>query len=127
MSIYGIGTDIASIARVQRSLERHGEAFAERVLTGPELDEYRASRRPERLVAKRFAVKEAVSKALGTGIGAELSFHDVWVGHDALGKPVLHFTEAASVRLAARGITKSHLSLSDEGDTVVAFVVLESA
>ncbi|MBI2379834.1 MAG: holo-ACP synthase [Gammaproteobacteria bacterium] len=125
MSIYGIGTDIAHISRVQRSLDRHGQAFAERVLSDKEMPEYHASKQPARLVAKRFAVKEAVSKALGTGIGAELSFQDVSVGHDAQGKPLLEFSEAASARLAARGITGHHLSLSDDQDTVVAFVVLE--
>lgn len=124
--IFGIGTDIVKVERIAASLARHGLAFAERVLCERELVEYETSKQQAHLVAKRFAVKEAVSKAFGTGIGVELSFQDIWLEHDALGAPLLRFSEAAAARLAARGITRHHVSLSDEREYVVAFVVLES-
>lgn len=124
--ISGIGTDIVRVERIARSLDRHGAAFAERVLSEREMPEYHASRQQAHLVAKRFAVKEAVSKAFGTGIGAEMSFHDISVVHDALGKPLLAFSDAAQARLEARGITHHHVSISDEHDYVIAFVVFES-
>lgn len=123
--IVGIGTDIVKVERIARSLERHGTAFAERVLSEREMAEFHGSRQQAHLVAKRFAVKEAVSKAFGTGIGAEVSFQDISVGHDERGKPLLEFSPGLQARMSAGGVHHHHVSLSDEHDYVVAFVVLE--
>lgn len=125
--IAGIGTDIVRVERIGRSLERLGEAFALRILAESELPEFHASKQKAHFLAKRFAVKEAASKAFGTGIGAELSFHDIAVAHDERGKPLLRFSEAAKARLGERGITDHHVSISDEHEYVIAFVVMESA
>ncbi len=124
MSIVGIGTDLVQIARFAQALERQGEAFARRILTPDEMAEYAISPAPASLVAKRFAIKEATAKALGTGIGAELSFQDVSLSHDARGRPLLCFSAVAQARLNVRGITHHHVSVSDEREYALAFVVL---
>jgi holo-[acyl-carrier protein] synthase len=124
--IRGIGIDLVSIARVAGVWERHGERFARRILSASEWPELAATRHPERLLAKRFAVKEAFAKALGTGVRPPMSFQLVSVLHGALGEPVLATHGALSDHLAARGIDQLHLSLSDERDATVAMVVLES-
>lgn len=123
--IHGIGTDIVSIQRIEDALFRHGDRFLHRILAETEVVEYANSRTPARFVAKRFAVKEAFSKAFGTGIGANCGWHDVCVGHEASGKPLIRTSDAMQMRMRARNIAQSHVSISDEADTVVAFVVLE--
>ncbi|KAB7627563.1 holo-ACP synthase [Alkalilimnicola sp. S0819] len=126
MSIVGLGTDIVRVARLARIQARHGERFALRILTEAELAGYRRSPRPEAVLARRLAAKEAAAKALGTGIAAGVTFKDLEVSHDALGKPLLRLHGAAARRLQALGGRRCHLSISDEQDYAVAFVVLES-
>ena len=123
--IAGIGTDIVSIKRIEDALFRHGDRFLHRILAEAEVAEYANSRTPARFLAKRFAVKEAFSKAYGTGIGAECGWHDVRIGHEMSGKPLIHASAALQMRMTARNIAQSHVSISDEADTVVAFVILE--
>ena len=123
--IDGIGTDIVAIARIEAALARHGRAFAERLLGGEELAEFSAHAQPARFLAKRFAAKEAFAKATGLGLRHPVSLQRICVTHDALGKPTLAFDAELSAFLAARGVSACHLSLSDERDTVIAFVVLE--
>lgn len=125
--IYGIGVDIASVARIAQVRGRHGARFEQRVLTTPELDEYRRQSRPDHFLARRFAAKEAFAKAAGTGIGRDLGWHDITIGHDAAGRPLLHLSAAAQALLGARGVVARHLSLSDEQAHAVAMVVLETA
>lgn len=122
--IAGIGTDIVSIARVRASLERHGEAFAERILAPQELIEFRAVRDGARLLAKRFAAKEAFAKAFGTGLRAPATLHAIAVGHDELGKPVYVFDAPLAAAMRERHWS-AHLSISDEKDNVVAFALIE--
>ena len=122
--IYGIGTDIVRIDRIRDSLERHGERFARRLLTAAELADYQVSRQPERFLAKRFVAKEAVVKALGIGFREGLTFNLIGVIHDRYGKPEIVYSEQALAYTRAIGITKSLLSLSDERDYAVAFVIL---
>jgi holo-[acyl-carrier protein] synthase len=124
--IYGIGTDIVEIARVERALARHGERFAERILCGPELARFRANRKPTAYLAKRFAAKEAFTKALGTGIRAPANWHGVWVVNLRSGQPALEFTPALAALLEERGVGRAHLSLTDERDFASATVILES-
>jgi len=122
--IFGIGTDIVRVARMQKNIERYGEKFAERILTPTELQEFRRESRPAHFLAKRFAAKEAAAKAMGTGFRDGLHFHHIGVGHDAAGKPQLEFTDEAAAFVQAHAITNVHVSLADEEDHAVAFVTL---
>ena len=124
--IIGIGVDIAEIARVDKLHSKFGERFAERILTPDELQEYRRRGSSSSFLALRFAAKEAVAKACGTGIGKELGFHSIQIDKDALGKPVLRFLEIAMPLVNRLQIRNSLISLSDEKHYVVAMVVLES-
>ena len=123
--IYGIGTDIVEIARVQRALARHGERFALRILCEPEMLRFRAHRKPVAYLAKRFAAKEAFTKALGTGIRAPANWHGVWVVNLRSGQPALEFSAALALLLEQRGVFRSHVTLSDERDFASATVILE--
>ncbi|GEC95094.1 MAG: hypothetical protein RLZZ220_1364 [Pseudomonadota bacterium] len=122
--IHGVGTDIVRVARLADALERHGARFAERILDASERAAFAAAPDPARLLAKRFAAKEAFGKALGTGVAAPATLHAVRVGHDALGKPLFEFAPALAEHMRERGL-HAHLSLSDETDYVVAFAVIE--
>ncbi len=124
--IYGVGTDLIEVQRVARVLERYGERFARRILCEPELKRFRAHRQPVAYLAKRFAAKEAFAKALGTGIHAPANWHGVWVSNLRSGKPVLEYSPALADLMRARGITRSHVSISDERGMAAATVVLES-
>lgn len=123
--IIGIGTDIVTVARIEAATARHGVAFAERILSAQELAEYHAQAHPARFLSKRFAAKEALSKATGHGLRHPVSMHRITVGHDELGKPAFLFDEELSAFLSKLGVVHHHLSLSDERDTAVAFVILE--
>lgn len=127
MSIYGIGTDIVEVSRVAAILARHGARFARHLLTRAELQEFSSAPVPARFLAKRFAAKEAFSKAIGTGLRSPVSLCNIGITHDALGKPGLSFEPALKPLVAARGIGSCHLSISDEKGLVAAFVVLEQA
>ncbi len=124
--IFGIGTDILRIERIQQALARTPRLPA-RILTPAELEGYEQTSRSEIFLAKRFAAKEAAVKALGTGIGRGISWQHFEVGHDELGKPLLQLSGAAKERADLLGIGQFHLSYSDEHDYVVAFVVAERA
>ena len=125
--IYGVGTDLIEIPRVERALARFGERFARRILCQPELLRFRAHGKPAAYLAKRFAAKEAFSKALGTGIHAPANWHGVWVSNLASGKPQLEFSAALAGLLRARGIGRAHLTLTDERGLAAATVILECA
>lgn len=123
--IFGIGTDIISVARIEAAVQRHGDAFAKRILSAHEHLELSSQTHPARFLAKRFAAKEAFAKATGHGLRHPVSLQRITVSHDALGKPVFVFDESLADHLAQLGIVRHHLSLSDEKDTAVAFVILE--
>ncbi len=123
--IYGIGTDLIEIGRVEKVLKRFGERFAQRILCEPELKRFRAHRKPVAYLAKRFAAKEAFTKALGTGIHAPANWHGVWVVNLKSGKPVLEFSPELKLLLEKRKISGAHLSLTDERDMAAATVILE--
>lgn len=124
--IYGIGTDIVRVARMQCNVERYGERFAARILTEPELADFRRSPKPAHFLARRFAAKEAAAKAIGTGFVNGLWLRHIGVTHDAMGKPQLVFDGQAAILVRAKMIHTAHLSLADEEDYAVAFVLLES-
>ena len=124
--IYGIGTDIVSLKRIVRLSKKFGQAFAERILTPEELLEFPQAGKPVNYLAKRFAAKEAFAKAVGTGIRGAVSFRNIGIGHDALGKPEFFYAPALSKWLEEQGISRVSLSMSDEEDTVLAFAVAEN-
>jgi holo-[acyl-carrier protein] synthase len=128
--IYGIGTDIVEVKRMDEAVARHGQRFVERILNAieqQEMPETQALARGfSRFLAKRFAVKEAFAKALGTGIGEIVGLHDVWIVHADNGRPMLATSDALSAYLAKHQITRTHVSISDEQDYAVAFVILEN-
>lgn len=124
--IHGIGTDIVEVARIESLWARYGERFAKRILAEFELPALAIHPAPARMLAKRFAAKEAFAKAVGSGIRHPVTFQRVGVTHDGLGKPILQFDGELRLYLAQLGIAGHHLSISDERDMVVAFVVLET-
>ncbi|OGI50201.1 MAG: holo-ACP synthase [Candidatus Muproteobacteria bacterium RIFCSPHIGHO2_12_FULL_60_33] len=124
--IFGIGTDIVRVARMQEDIDRFGERFAARILTANELHEYRQNSNKANFLARRFAAKEAAAKALGTGFSRGVQLHDIEVAHDAQGKPLLEFRGRAREFLQEKSITIAHISLADEQDHAVAFVTLET-
>lgn len=130
--IYGIGTDVVLVRRIEGLLARYGERFARRVLGPDELAEFhrRASRGAHgggysaRYLAKRFAAKEAFSKALGLGLRGPMTLLSLQVLNDRRGKPVAVARKALVGYLGERGLV-AHVSLSDEIDSVIAFVIIE--
>jgi holo-[acyl-carrier protein] synthase len=124
MKIAGIGTDLVEVDRIQRILDRHGDRLARRVLSPNELEQWSRSHCPARYLAKRFATKEACAKALGTGIAGGLRWQDIETEHDAAGRPWLRFHGEAQRLCERRGVSGSHLSVSDERQYAIAFVIL---
>lgn len=122
--IAGIGTDIAAVARLGRLYERHGERALEKLLAPAERDDFAKTADPARFLAKRFAAKEAFGKALGIGVAAPATLPNIAVTHDTLGKPAFDYAPPLARYLAERGLV-AHLSISDEADYALAFVVLE--
>jgi holo-[acyl-carrier protein] synthase len=125
--IYGIGTDLVTIKRIEEALFRFGDRFLHRILSEDEVAEYATSQQAARFVAKRFAAKEAFSKAYGTGIGDSVGWHDVRVTHDAAGKPMIQTSSALQEKLLAKCISHTHLSITDEAEHALAFVVIEKS
>lgn len=123
--IFGIGTDIVQVARIESALDKHGAGFAQRILSEQEFLEYSAQTQPARFLSKRFAAKEAFAKATGYGLRHPVSLQRMSVIHDELGKPAFHFDETLSGFLSDLGVSRHHLSISDERESAVAFVILE--
>ena len=123
--IYGIGTDIVEVARIAVSIAKFGDDFAMRILAEGEMSSYYESQLKARFLAKRFAAKEAFSKALGTGLRDPATFQNIAVSHDELGKPILVLAKALQDFLTAKNISQMHISISDEKNLAAAFVVLE--
>ncbi len=122
--IYGVGTDIVAIARMDDFWRRHGERGLEKLLAPEERAECRTSTQPARFLAKRFAAKEALGKALGIGVRTPATLPAIVITHDAQGKPSFDFAPELAAFVNERGLT-AHLSISDEREYAVAFVVLE--
>ena len=124
--IIGIGVDVCEIARIHDALRRRGDHFARRILATDELTEFNQLNPSMQagFLAKRFAAKEAIAKALGTGIGRGFSFHDITVSHDDLGKPfIILNSENATLRNVCG--SRIHLSISDERTQAIAFCTIE--
>ncbi len=123
--IYGIGTDIVKIARIARLWAEYGETFAQRILTAYELAALTQQKNNQvGFLAKRFAAKEAVAKALGTGFRDHILLTQVGIETDNLGKPSVIFYGTTQEYVAKLGKLDVHISLADEEDYVVAFVII---
>jgi holo-[acyl-carrier protein] synthase len=122
--VIAVGTDILQVARIEDVVARLGDRFVRRILTPQEQSEYHASRQPVRLLAKRFAAKEAIAKSLGTGIGRGVSWQDIQIEHDTHGAPLVRLLGGAQRVALERGGVRVALSMADELDYVVAFAVL---
>jgi holo-[acyl-carrier protein] synthase len=122
--IHGTGIDIVAIARFKGLLDRHGEACLYKLLAPGEHAECLSQSDLARFLAKRFAAKEALGKALGCGLRAPVLLTSIALSHDAQGKPIFRYGTALALWLRERGLI-AHLSLSDEHDYAVASVVVE--
>jgi holo-[acyl-carrier protein] synthase len=129
MMIIGIGTDLVEILRIETLLNQKGERFLNRIFTPSEQERALKSAHPASSLAKRFAAKEAVVKALGTGFRDGISLHDIEVANEPHGKPMLILTGKARETLDAltpsHHISSLHLSLSDTASHALAFVLIE--
>jgi holo-[acyl-carrier protein] synthase len=125
--IFGIGTDIVELSRVQGIYERFGEHFAKRILMDEEFELFRRARDPVRFLAMRFAGKEATVKAMGTGFAHGVWLRDVGVLSNDWGRPVIVWSERGSRVCARLGIGSGHLSLTDDAGLVLAFAIVERA
>jgi|SaaInl6LU_22_DNA_1037377.scaffolds.fasta_scaffold01584_11 holo-[acyl-carrier protein] synthase len=123
--IFGIGNDIVEIVRIKKIYDRFGNHFARKVLTESEFKIFIKKTAPIHFLAKRFAAKEAFSKALGIGFRKPVSFHGIEVRNNDLGRPSFHFNDEIMIYLKLQKIDSCHLSLSDERKLASAFVILE--
>jgi holo-[acyl-carrier protein] synthase len=126
MSVIGIGVDLVECARIQHSLDRFGEKFLHRVFTDGEIEYSMSMKFPARHLAARFAAKEAVSKAFGTGIGKSMGWRDIDVRKKPSGEPFLVFGGGAEKLARERGITRALITLSHSEQHAVATIVLEA-
>ncbi len=123
--IIGLGIDITELDRIERSLEKFGERFAEKILTPNEL-ELMPSKTPVPFLAARFAAKEAAVKALGTGFAEGITFKCIEITRHKSGAPQLNFQGKALERSRELGVQGIHISITHGRDNAAAVVVLES-
>ena len=125
--IYGIGVDVLQLARIERCYQRFGDHFVERLLMPAERAQLTRTRRPERFLAMRFAAKEAVVKAMGTGFAHGVWIRDIGIVQDKWGKPEIVYS-ARGERVRRRlGVGAGHVTLTDEAGLIVAVAVLSAA
>ena len=122
--IFGIGTDILKLSRVEQVYERYGERFVQRVLLDEELALFARTKNPVRFLAMRFAAKEAIVKALGTGFANGIWVRDVGTVPNKLGQPQLIYSSRGRELCSRLGVGEGFLSLTDEAGLVVAVAVL---
>lgn len=127
--IYGIGTDICDIRRIRASVERHGDRFAEKVLTAAELQVWRArsARWPERgikYLATRFSAKEAFSKAVGLGMTMPMTWRNCEIANLPSGQPTIVLHGALKEWFEAKGLS-AHITMTDESEYAASFCVVE--
>jgi holo-[acyl-carrier protein] synthase len=122
--VFGIGTDIVQVSRVEQVWQRFGERFAERLLLKEEIDIFKNHKHPVRFLSTRFAIKEAVVKAMGTGFAHGMWIRDVGMIPNDRGQPQLIYS-SRGLRMCERlGIGDGHLSVTDDAGLVVAVAVL---
>ena len=125
--IYGVGTDLVDIDRIKKILSKNRDGFVKRVLSEHEQVLFANKADSAAYCAKRFAAKEAFAKALGTGIGRVVSFQDLTIRNNENGKPHFFPSEKLRLYLLEKDINQAHLSISDESQNAVAFVILETS
>lgn len=123
--ILGIGTDITEVARIKSSLERFGDSFIQRILRPSEIAYCRTFQEPAQYVAARFAAKEAISKAFGTGIGAQLSWHDMEICRRESGEPFVILHDGGKALFTSRNAKRLLITLSHTHNYATAVAVLE--
>jgi holo-[acyl-carrier protein] synthase len=125
--IYGIGTDIVELVRMQRLWERWGERAVSHILTADEAKRFRCRKDAVRSLAMHFCAKEATVKALGTGFCPRLTLHDVMLVPDSLGRPEIAFSPRGAAFVAERGGGVVHVSLTDDAGIVFGVCVMLKA
>ena len=123
--IFGVGTDVVQLSRIQASYERFGERFVERILMDEEIELFRGSKQPARFLAMRFAGKEATVKAMGTGFAHGVWLRDVGITSNEWGRPLVIWSERGRVVCDQLGIGTGHVSLTDDAGLIIAFAVVE--
>jgi holo-[acyl-carrier protein] synthase len=126
MSVLGIGVDLVECTRIEHSLERFGDRFLKRVFTEGEIEYSKSMKYPARHLAARFAAKEAISKAFGTGIGKAMGWRDIDVQKKPSGEPFLMLTGGAQELAKQRGVKNALITLSHTDHHAMAMIVLES-
>jgi holo-[acyl-carrier protein] synthase len=122
--IFGIGTDVVQLERIKQVYERFGEKFVERLLLPEEEAAFRKYTRPVRFLAMRFAAKEAIVKAMGTGFAHGMWIRDAGVVSNSWGKPEVVWSERGRAMCEKLGIGEGHITLTDEAGLIVAVAVL---
>jgi holo-[acyl-carrier protein] synthase len=123
--IFGVGTDVVELSRIQASYERFGERFVERILMDEEIELFRGSKQPVRFLAMRFAGKEATVKAMGTGFAHGVWLRDVGITSNEWGRPLVIWSERGRDVCDQLGIGTGHVSLTDDAGLIIAFAVVE--
>ena len=125
--IFGIGTDLVELARVQATYDRFGQRFVERLLMDEERQLFESSKWPVRFLAMRFAAKEATVKAMGTGFAHGMWIRDVGIVNNAWGRPLIIWSERGQGVCDELGIGEGHVSLTDDAGLILAFAVVMTA
>ena len=122
--IYGVGTDIVKLSRVQRTYDRFGQRFVERLLMDEEVEQFDLNKWPVRFLAMHFAAKEATVKAMGTGFAHGVWIRDVGTISNAWGRPEIIWSDRGRARCGELGIGDGHVSLTDDAGLIMAFAVV---
>lgn len=125
--IFGVGTDIVEIARIQHTYDRFGAHFVDRLLMNEERGLFEKSKWPVRFLAMRFAAKEATVKAMGTGFAHGMWIRDVGIISNVWGRPLVVWSDRGKEVCRELGIGAGHVSLSDDAGLVLAFAVVMNA
>ncbi len=125
MSVFGIGVDMVNIDRIKKLQHKYGKRFVTKILNSSELELFHQTNDQDRFLANRFAGKEAATKALGTGFSQGVTWKDFGVSNKTSGQPELILSNKLEKLFMAKGITSSHISLTDEQPWSMAFVILE--
>ncbi len=125
--IFGVGVDIVELERLKATYDRFGERFAQRILMDEEMELFRRSSRPVRFLAMRFAGKEAVVKAMGTGFAHGVWLRDVGITNNDWGRPLVIWSPRGRRVCDRLGIGDGHVSLTDDAGLIMAFAVVEKA
>ncbi len=125
--IFGIGTDLVELSRVQATYDRFGDHFVDRLLMDEERELFEGNKRPVRFLAMHFAAKEATVKAMGTGFAHGVWVRDVGVINDERGKPLVIWSDRGKAVCERLGIGEGHVSLSDDAGLILAFAIVMNA